>query len=296
MVSFERRPPAGPSVSEFRLPVAGTVLSGLLAEPEAPDDTLGVIVAIHGAGMHAGYFDSRTAPGLSLLDLGRQYGYTVWSVDRPGIGASADLPDDRITLTEQAALLLAALDEFARLHPAGAGFLLVGHSYGLKVAWSMGAQPNGRKLLGIDGCASGVRYGFDWDSRRAQRRRASDPNDPWGPPALYPEGARERSRLPLHRMPPAQVAEGATWPDDIRAMGPQVRVPLRLTFGQHERLWPIDQASLDEIRTVFSAAPRLTIEIEPFGAHNLSLGWAASAYHLKVLAFAESCRLGRRFG
>ncbi len=295
-MSFERRPAAGPTVSEFRLPVAGTVLSGLLAEPAAPEDTAAVIVAIHGAGMHAGYFDSRTAPGLSLLEAGRQYGYTVWSVDRPGIGASADLPEDRITLAGQAALLLDALAEFAKGHPVGAGFLLVGHSYGLKVAWTMAAQPRGRTLLGVDGSGSGVRYGFDWDSRRGQTTRDTDPADMWGPAVLYPEGARERSRLPLHRMPAVQVAEGGRWPDDIRAMGHRIRVPLRLTFGQHEKLWPIDPAGLDEIRAVLSAAPSLTIEIEPYGTHNLSLGWAASAYHLKVLAFAGSCRLGRRFG
>jgi pimeloyl-ACP methyl ester carboxylesterase len=296
MVSFERRPGAGPTVSEFRLPVADTVLSGLLAEPAVPEEVAGVIVALHGAGMHAGYFDSRAAPRLSLLELGRQHGYTVWSVDRPGIGASADLPDDRITLAGQAALLLDALDEFSKSHPTGAGFLLVGHSYGLKVAWAMAAEPKGRTLLGVEGSGAGVRYGFDWNSRHRQRSLGSDPGDMWGPPVLYPEGTRERSRLPLHRMPPVQVAEGERWPDDIRAMGPRIRVPLRLTFGQHETLWPIDPASLDEIRTVLCAAPSLTIEIEPCGAHNLSLGWAACPYHLKVLAFAESCRLGRRFG
>ncbi|NEE43926.1 alpha/beta hydrolase, partial [Streptomyces sp. SID8455] len=63
-------------------------LSALLAEPVdmAPR---AVLVALHGGGMRAGYFDSRARPGLSLLALGAQLGYTVLAVDRPGYGLSA---------------------------------------------------------------------------------------------------------------------------------------------------------------------------------------------------------------
>src|SRR4051794_36203282 len=90
-------------------------LSGLVAEPVGGAPRA-LIVAIHGAGMHAGYFDATTAPGLSLLQLGSQLGFTVWAPDRPGVGASADLGDDRIVLRPQAAMLVDAVDAFAGSH------------------------------------------------------------------------------------------------------------------------------------------------------------------------------------
>jgi pimeloyl-ACP methyl ester carboxylesterase len=298
-VSFERRPPTSPETKEFELGVAGMTFSGLLAEPPRPEDSRALIVALHGAGVHSGYFDAQTAPGLSLLETGRLLGYTVLALDRPGIGASAGLPDERITLFAQAELLLDAIDEFSRTHPVGAGVLLVGHSYGLKVAWTMAAEQRGRDLLGVDGAGSGVRYAFDWSTHKSDRKRnrsADDRGDQWGPTALYPDNAIRTESVPHHPVPPVQSAEGERWPADIRAMANRIQVPLRLTLGEHERFWPIDDAHRLELCDLFKNAPHFTIEIEPFAGHNISLGWAARSYHLKILAFAEQCSLSRRLG
>ena len=269
--------------------VSDTTLSGLLARPEASRPRA-VLVAIHGANMHAGYFDAQMAPGLSLMDLGSQHGYTVWAPDRPGIGASAGLDDGRIQLMAQADLLLDAIDEFAAQHPYGAGFVLVGHSYGLKVAWTMAAAARGAKLLGVDGSGSGVRYAFEWkrDADRPEKIAADMRRRMWGPADLYPEGTISRRSLPVHPMPDAQASEGGRWPDDIQRMAAQITVPLRLTFAEYEALWPTDPESLETIHRTFINARSLTIEIEPGAGHNLSLGWAARSYHRKVVAFAES--------
>jgi pimeloyl-ACP methyl ester carboxylesterase len=295
-VVFQRHPLPSGAATENLLEVGGTALSGLIAVPSGRRQPRALIVALHGAGMHAGYFHTTTAPGLSLLELGSQLGFTVWAPDRPGIGASADLPDHRITLFAQASLLLDAIDQFATSHPVGAGVFLVGHSYGLKVAWTMAAERRGPGLLGIDGAGSGARYAFDWSSRGDSRRTRApgDGGDSWGPTVLYPRGALSRVSLPLHPMPSAQAAEGSRWPDDLRSMAPRIRIPMRLTFGEFERLWPTDEAHFDELRTLLRDAPQLSIEIEPAVGHNVSLGWAARAYHLKVLAFAESCVLRRQ--
>jgi pimeloyl-ACP methyl ester carboxylesterase len=295
-VGFQRHPPSGGSSTEFRLEVSGTTLSGLLAEPPEPEDTRGVLVALHGANMHAGYFDAQIGAGLSLLDLGSSLGYTVWAPDRPGVGASADLAAERLRLFPQAELLLDAIDEFALRRPCGSGVLLVGHSYGLKVAWTMAASTRGSSLLGVDGSGSGVRYAFEWAPRSDHpgRSRADVQDRAWGPRGLYPEGTISRRSLPLHPVPPVQAEEGGRWPEDIRAMADRITVPIRLTFGEHEALWPTGSEALDEIRTVFKSARRIQIEIEPGAGHNISLGWAARSYHLKVLAFAESLRLERQ--
>ena len=87
--------------------------------------------------------------------------------------------------------------------------------------------------------------------------------------------------------------EGATWPSDLRAMAHRIRVPLRITFGHHDGIWLKDDDELAKLRSLFVHTP-CSIDIEPYGGHNLSLGWAARAYHLKVLGFLETCLLLQR--
>jgi len=248
--------------------------------------------------VHAGYFDAQAAPGLSLLELGSQLGYTVWAPDRPGIGASSDLEDDRIGLFAQAEILMDAIHQFVDDRPCGAGVVLVGHSYGLKVALAMAASARGNSLLGLDGSGSGVRYAFTWAPGESRPNAVgTDRRDRmWGPRTLYPEATISRKYLPMHAMPPVQAAEGHRWPADVREMADRISIPMRLTYGEHEGLWPVDPEALDEVRSTFSNARRLQIEIEPGAAHNISLGWAARSYHLKVLAFAESLCLERYLG
>jgi pimeloyl-ACP methyl ester carboxylesterase len=286
---FHRHPAPGTMSQELEIPASDAILSGLLSEPTDPDGPRAVIMAVHGANMHAGYWDATSAPGLSLLELGGRLGYTVWAPDRPGIGASAGLDPDRIRLFAQAELLLDALEEFTARHRCGAGVVLVGHSYGLKVALAMAAASRGRALLGLDGSGAGVRYAFEWaaeTARTAPRRNIQD--RAWGPRGFYPEGSISRRSLPLHPMPPAQAEEGGRWPDDIRSMARKITIPIRLTYADHEGLWPIDEEALAEVRETFPNSRRLSIDIEPWAGHNISLGWAARSYHLRVLAFAES--------
>jgi hypothetical protein len=153
--------------------------------------------------------------------------------------------------------------------------------------------------MGVDGAGTGARYGFDWGERAKRRASRADPDSPgdmWGPASIYPDGTFDRATLPTYPMPAVQAEEGGRWPWDLQAMAHRIRVPLRVTYGEHERLWPIDGNSLDELRSLFVNVPSFEVAIEPFGGHNLSLGWAARSYHLKVLAFAESCCLSRQLG
>lgn len=294
---FQRRPAAGSAARELLTQVGDATLSGLYAEP-SDQEPRALIVAVHGAGMHAGYFDAVNAPGLSLLDLAARSGYSVWAPDRPGVGASADLPAERITLGGQAELLLEAIDHMASSGAVGSDVFVVGHSYGLKVAWAMAARDTRGRLLGIDGSGAGVadiyRRGTAVDS--AQGFPSQDGRKSWGPAPLYPDRTFLRSMLPTHEMPAVQREEGVRWFDDIRCMADRVRVPMRITFAEHERFWPTDEAHLEEIRGLFVNAPYLNIEIEAYGGHNISLGWAARSYHLKTLAFLEWCLLTRRLG
>jgi pimeloyl-ACP methyl ester carboxylesterase len=292
---FQRTPSTSASVREVVVDGGGVTLSGLMAEPAGAPRAL--IVAVHGAGMHAGYFDAMTAPGLSLLELGSSLGFMVWAPDRPGIGASADLPDERVVLFPQAALLLDAIDAFTSEHGCGAGVFLVGHSYGLKVALTMAADARGRDVLGIDGSGSGIRFAFSFeDGARTAPVAEGDRGPAWGPANLYPPSTFERGRLPLHEMPSVQVAESKRWATDLRGFGANITAPVRLTFGQHEGYWPTDQSHVDELRAALPNAAEFSVHIEPRVGHNVSLGYAARSYHLRAIAFAEECLLARLLG
>jgi pimeloyl-ACP methyl ester carboxylesterase len=264
-------------------------LSGLLAEP-AVTPPIAVVVAIPGSGMLGRYFDGPVDGAASLLTLGAAQGFTVWAIDRPGYGASADVPDDRIDIVGQAGLVRLALDAFAREHDIGAGFFVVGHSYGLKVALVMAADAGRRQLLGVDGAGTGLRYAID--SRRPPPRVPGERGPMWGPEHLYPPGTFASGNLPLARVPAIQASEAAAWPALLRSIAGDIRVPLQFTYGDHERLWPIDDASLAEVRAVFTGSPRVEIAIQPGAGHNVSLSNAAADYHTRALAFALTCSDG----
>ncbi len=267
-------------------------LSGLVASP-VHEEPRALIVAIHGAGMHAGYFDAQNAPGLSLLHLASSAGYLAWAPDRPGVGASRELSQRRLSTTEQAEIMLEAIDTFRQKYGVDRRVLLVGHSYGLKVGWTMAAIDTRDRLLGVEGSGAGLHYAFDWAERQAQggdRPRLSARDEVWGPADLYPPATLRRELLPLNEGPAVKDGEGASWPSDLRAMAPKIRVPLRITFGRHDGIWRTDEDEVTQLRSLFTHVP-CSIDIEPDGGHNLSLGWAARGYHLKVLSFLETCLL-----
>jgi pimeloyl-ACP methyl ester carboxylesterase len=276
--------------SETELQVEGVCLSGLLAEPTGSPRAL--VVALHGAGLTSGYFNAPSDPSLSLLELGAELGYMVWAPDRPGYGASAGLPDDELGLDSQVDLLHRALNVFVSERDVGAGCLLLGHSYGLKVAIGMAADTRGADLLGVEGSGSGLHYAFV-PGRTSPQAQNGDRGAAWGPPELYPAGTFLRTNLPIGRVPAAQASEAAEWPARFRQFAEAVTIPIRFTFGEHERMWVVDENHFAALRALLRRSPRVEVHVQPRAGHNISLGLSARAYHLKALAFTEECRYPR---
>ena len=273
-------------VREESIRVDGARLSGLVARPSGTPRAL--VLALHGAGTTSGYFDARTDRRLSLLALGAELGFTVWAPDRPGYGASADLADVHLGLGGQVDLLYEAIEAFAQVNEIGAGCLVVGHSYGLKVAIAMAADRRGDGLLGVDGSGAGIRYTFNPGTGRPPAA-PGDRNAIWGPSALYPPATFRRGMVATARAPGAQTAEAPAWPADFERFAPEVVVPVRFTFGDHERLWSLSEEHFAELRAKLVRSPRVEVHLHRAAGHNLSLGYSARAYHLRVLAFAEEC-------
>ncbi|MFG2757348.1 alpha/beta hydrolase [Streptomyces wuyuanensis] len=279
------RPLNSRGVRRITLDADGLPLSALLAVPAGTPRA--TVVALHGGGMNAGYFDGQADPGLSLLTLGARLGYNVLALDRPGYGASAERLPEGQTLAEQAASLSAALNGFTSVHPCGAGLFLLAHSYGGKLALTAAARAVHDLLLGLDISGCGHRYDvapeeLPDDGAHGSRRLN------WGPLSLYPPETFTTAASVVARMPARERAEAARWPEEFPAVAADVRVPVRLTFAEFEAWWRHDEESVAELTAQLGAA-RTVVDRLPGAGHNISLGWAARAYHLRALGFLEEC-------
>ncbi|MBT2423584.1 alpha/beta hydrolase [Streptomyces sp. ISL-22] len=269
----------------------GITLSGLLSEPEQ-DPPRALIVALHGGGMNGGYFDGQAHPDVSLLTLGARLGYTVLALDRPGYGASAVGLPTGLRLSRQATTVRAAIAAFTASHASGAGALLLGHSFGAKVAFAVAADWQGPALLGVDVSGCGRRLAVHASQLGVDRSEGLRQRN-WGPLMLYPPDTFRMSQTVVAPMPAQEFSTVAGWMRLSAEILPRVRVPVRLTFAQHEAWWGQEDDDLADLTGLLSAAPRVVVDHLPHAGHNISLGWAARAYHLKVLAFAEECLTAR---
>ncbi|GAA3795002.1 alpha/beta hydrolase [Streptomyces chiangmaiensis] len=284
MVEQSKPPqPLSTGVRRLTLEAGGVTLSCLLAEP--PDGRpRATVVALHGGGMSAGYFDGQAHPDLSLLTLGARLGFTVLAVDRPGYGLSTGRLPGGQTLAEQAEVLEAAMERFAERYATGAGCFLLAHSYGGKLALVTAARGTGLLALDVSGC--GHRYdpgavGLLRMPTGADRQRN------WGPLRLYPPDTFRSIGSLVAPMPDREAGEVARWAGMFDELAPRVRVPVRLTFAEHEAWWLHGESDIADLAGRLTAAPVVRVEHQPDAGHNISLGWTARAYHLRALAFFE---------
>ncbi|MFJ3927824.1 alpha/beta hydrolase [Streptomyces sp. NPDC090022] len=271
--------PAAPR--PYALDAAGVTLSAILAEPAPGTAPRSTILAVHGRGMRAAYWNS-------FVPLATALGHTVLAVDRPGYGESANLLPEGLTLAEQADTLHAALKEHARTHDIGAGVFLLGHSDGGKVALHTAATDGSVPLLGLD--TSGTGYFYNPEALHFPSTLGGGATKlNWGPLNLYPRGTFQASRALLSPTPPRESAETIHWPRQFEALAPRVRVPVRLTFAEHEFWWQLDEPTLAAMTARLTSAPTTTVAHHPAAGHNITLGLTAPAYHLRVLTFLEEC-------
>ncbi|WP_420078026.1 alpha/beta hydrolase [Streptomyces sp. JL4002] len=270
-----------PTIRPYTLNAAGIELSALLALPDHRTTPRSTVLAIHGRGMRAAYWNA-------FIPLATAAGHAVLAVDRPGYGHSAHQLPDGQSLPDQAETLHAALKEHAAQHDIGAGVLLLGHSDGGKVALHTAATDGATPLLGLD--ASGVGHTYDPEALHfPSTLGAGATRLNWGPLHLYPPGTFRASRTLLAPTPPRESAETLRWPAQYEELAPRVRIPVRLTFAEHEAWWHLAPATLDAMTARLTAAPRVSVDHLPASGHNISLGHTAPTYHHRVLAFLEDC-------
>src|SRR5690625_1451167 len=261
-------------------------------QAEVPDPRAG-IVALHGGGTTSGYFDCPGRPELSLLRAGAALGYTVIALDRPGYGASALYPESMADPEQRVELAYRAVEAILGDRRRGAGLFLLGHSNGCELVLRMAADERGTELLGLELAGTGLRY---QDAAQHAFRTARPGARPvglrdllWEPASLYPEAVLRgiTNASPGARYEAAMVAG---WPrTDFPALAGRVRVAVRFTFAEHERIWQAGPAAQRDIRDIFTAAPSFTINQQAGAGHNLSVGFGAEDYHRSVLSYVEKC-------
>lgn len=262
-------------------------LSGLLTLPEKGVQTNNIVLALHGRATNARYFHGRAHPSVSFLRHAAAAGWSVLALDRPGYGASAiNFPRGQ-NLAEQSATLHGALRGFMKPASEEARFLVLGHSYGGKLALQLAADDTEGRILGVDvsGCASI----YSSDGKRPPVNLVEEARLNWGPLPLYPPGTFQATRELTSRVPPREDAEWSTWTTRFARLAPRVKVPVRFTFAEHEHWWDLDNTVIKSMTEQLSSSPTVRVCHQANAGHNLSLSWAAPEYHDKVLEFFSTC-------
>lgn len=268
----------------------GVPMSALVAE--VPDPRA-VVIALHGGGTTSIYFDCPGQPGLSLLRTGAALGYTVIALDRPGYGSSALYPESMTDPAQRVRLAYLAVDRILGDRARGAGLFVLGHSNGCELAIRMAADDRGAELLGLELAGTGLHY---QDAARAALSSAGPGQRPaglrellWEPASLYPEAVL-RGITNASSGAPYEPELVTGWPRrDFPSLAGRVRVPVRFTVAEHEKIWASDPDARREIRDIFTATGQFTSNDQPEAGHNLSLGFSAAQYHRSVLSFVNDC-------
>ena len=269
-----------------------------------------VVVALHGGAVTSAYYDSPVPPRSSLLRAGAALGFTVIALDRPGYGASAAYAGRMAAAGDRVDLAYAAIEALAGGacrgdDPSpGADVFVVAHSMGCALALQMAADPRGAALLGLEIAGTGrvphadaafmdslTSGGPPRPGPAARPARVTLRDALWNPARLYPPGAA--TALGYAPAPDYEGTDVHGWIGSFPALAARVRVPVHYTLGDHERVWSAGPEALARVASLFTASPRVVTAEQADAAHNLSLGWSALAYHLKVLSFAEECALRR---
>ncbi|HLS75911.1 MAG TPA: alpha/beta hydrolase, partial [Nocardia sp.] len=198
-------------------------------------------------------------------------------------------------------LVYAAIEEHLGDRPRGAGVFLLAHSAGCELALRVAADERGAGLLGLELAGTGrlhqrLAQEIIWADKGPSPAAYGIGELLWHPARLYPESVLGGGSIaaPGPRTEATAVRDWAG--QEFPTLAGRVRVPVRFTVGDHERVWRNDPEELAAIGALFAAAPRVVLNVQPDTGHNISVGHTATAYHLKLLSFVEECVVADAIG
>jgi pimeloyl-ACP methyl ester carboxylesterase len=259
-----------------------------------------LIVTLHG-GLYTGrYFEVPLSPGGSFVDVASQLGYPTLTFDRPGYGASAQLPPEENTFERQAALLGAAIREAA----GGSAVLLVGHSIGGMIALTIAAMSDGPALLGVSATGMGAYVPSGGGADQITDAAASSGQEVvavppeacdsvmFGPPATFDPGVLDAAHASYSPAPVVELVAAPRWAaEKLPHLAPNVRVPVHNVLGEYDALWDASPPSIAKFTAFFTAAPYVDASVMRAVGHSIDHHTGGHALHLRQLAFAHECTL-----
>jgi pimeloyl-ACP methyl ester carboxylesterase len=227
------------------------------------------------------YFLTHADVEATLAAVAVDAGFTVLVPDRPGYGASADVPS--APMAEQARAVERLIEERRADLGEDLPVVLVGHSLGGRIALEVAAA--GRvPVAGLEIAAAGYRVRTGIVPERARGRREA-----WGPPAGYPPGTFALARVAVAEVPAGEVVADAGWGRGFEAAAARVRCPVRFAWAAHDRWWRHDEAEAAAVTGAFPLAPWVTTSILLEAGHNLHLGVHARRYNELTVDFMSRC-------
>lgn len=282
--------------SALKVRTGDITLSGLMAEPDCPPR--GLLVALHGGGSRAAYFDSPVDKASSLLDLAASIGWRAVALDRPGYGDASWLHDRRPGIADQALIVRGALRHLAGPLPV----VLVAHSIGsvlaLELARMISTTPGDIALLGTAVGGAPLVYTPEQRAMHAAidtsgptiRRPPGDRPDPheWlGPPGAFPEELLESLHLVHAKVPATDMPAAIGAPELLTDLLRECVLPVQFTVAEHEATMAPAGVLLRRAAELIPEGKGSEIVMVRSAGHNLSLTHRARSYHLRVLSFAE---------
>jgi pimeloyl-ACP methyl ester carboxylesterase len=267
-------------------------ITGIERAGGRPD--LPLIVAIHGGGCHAGYFD---VPGHSLLDRAEAQGHTIIALNRPGYGGSTRLVEGTETLAANADRLTAALKGiWSARRGRSSGIFLIGHSIGAAITTIIAAQPRGWDLVGI--AISGVMTvltpgaAATW-SKLPRTGWLEVPAEARDVLAYGSEGSFSPEVAMLAREANARSACGEgydisfEWPRHFEEYTGEVAVAVCVRQAACDALWLVNEAELERFAKSFRRSPLVDAAIIPQVGHCMDHHHIGPELHDQQLAFAR---------
>ena len=254
----------------------------------------GIVLALHGGGYGAGYWDY---PPTSLLDVAAERGHLGLAIDRLGYGAAFAQP---MPLAAQAEMVLDLAAQLRR-REGGAPLLLAGHSMGGILALLAAALPQAAdSVAAVDACGVPLRYAEPMQAALDARRLAAGEthfralDDDHARAAFF--GVEEdftaealaydaALRVPV---PGAELPDAANAPRDLPAVMRRIALPVRLSFAAQEASSIANEAVAAEARAHLAASPRSLVRFEPRSGHNISLHRGGRDFHHAMIDWLEA--------
>lgn len=285
-------------MTPYSVTVDSTTISAVLHQ--GPDRNSGypLLVALHGGTYTSEYFNVAGSGAGSFVTVAVRNGFPVLTIDRPGYGASDQLPDAENTFARHAELLDGVIADLLPRSGADTA-VLVGHSIGGMISLEIAARNPSWRLVGVSATGMGARLSGSGaadqlaalpltglvDLPEAERDKVM-----FGPPGSYTHDAMQAAHLSYAPVPAVELSNAPAWPrQHIAAVAAKVSVPVHNMVGEFDALWDSSAEARGLFTEMFDGTVAVESEIVPEAGHAIDHHVLGAAVHLKQLSFAHKC-------